>query len=242
MADGPAPMTCLGCDYPLAGVAANACPECGRAFDPADRKTYGPRRVRPPKEARAVLSWRPPWYLFAVYFVFSAALIVPNASPVRISSRGIELPMAVWWLGSVAAIVLISLALCVARIDCLSARDRTAANPRWLLLPLFFFGWFLVGHRGLVWDARWHFARDNFDSLIATPTATWQPGWYGTFHVVDVVHSSSGATWLRLGFPDCYGAAPPSFYYEPGSVHFIDERGGPPLRFGNGLSFQWDPT
>jgi hypothetical protein len=33
-------MHCLGCDYDLGGVAAGACPECARLFDPADAETW----------------------------------------------------------------------------------------------------------------------------------------------------------------------------------------------------------
>ena len=30
---------CLACGYPLNNLPANRCPECGRAFDPADPRT-----------------------------------------------------------------------------------------------------------------------------------------------------------------------------------------------------------
>lgn len=35
--------TCLGCGYRLDHLTTNACPECGRAFDPVDPRTFGPR-------------------------------------------------------------------------------------------------------------------------------------------------------------------------------------------------------
>lgn len=31
---------CLGCDYLLIGLSEHRCPECGRAFDPADETTF----------------------------------------------------------------------------------------------------------------------------------------------------------------------------------------------------------
>ena len=31
---------CLGCRYPLRGLDRSRCPECGRAFDPADPATF----------------------------------------------------------------------------------------------------------------------------------------------------------------------------------------------------------
>lgn len=33
-------MHCLTCHYDLAHLAENRCPECGRAFDPADPNTF----------------------------------------------------------------------------------------------------------------------------------------------------------------------------------------------------------
>lgn len=43
-------MNCLGCGYELEGLPAGPCPECGRAFDPADERTYTlPRWEAPPR-------------------------------------------------------------------------------------------------------------------------------------------------------------------------------------------------
>jgi hypothetical protein len=39
-------MYCLGCDYSLEGILAGKCPECGRAFDPADASTSRPTRSK----------------------------------------------------------------------------------------------------------------------------------------------------------------------------------------------------
>jgi len=33
-------MFCLGCKYPLDGLAEHRCPECGRPFDPADSTSF----------------------------------------------------------------------------------------------------------------------------------------------------------------------------------------------------------
>ena len=45
--ESPIPSTarCLGCGYFLRGLPTPVCPECGRAFDPADASTYD---LRPP--------------------------------------------------------------------------------------------------------------------------------------------------------------------------------------------------
>ncbi len=45
----PETARCLVCEYPLRGLPTPVCPECGRAFDPSDPKTF---RVGP----------RPPWW------------------------------------------------------------------------------------------------------------------------------------------------------------------------------------
>lgn len=41
-------MNCLGCGYELSGLPAGSCPECGRAFDPANERTYTLRRWEAP--------------------------------------------------------------------------------------------------------------------------------------------------------------------------------------------------
>lgn len=33
-------MRCMDCGYPLGGLKSRACPECGRPFDPEDRRTF----------------------------------------------------------------------------------------------------------------------------------------------------------------------------------------------------------
>lgn len=54
-----APSYCKKCGYSLAGLAADgtACPECGRAFDPADPSTFDnvPRRTRRRRLARRLV-------------------------------------------------------------------------------------------------------------------------------------------------------------------------------------------
>ncbi len=44
----PRAIYCRGCDYALVGLVASQCPECGRAFDPDDARTFTrtPRRRR----------------------------------------------------------------------------------------------------------------------------------------------------------------------------------------------------
>jgi len=49
----PSTARCLGCGYFLRGLPTSVCPECGRAFDPADAATYD---LRPP-------NWRRRWWI-----------------------------------------------------------------------------------------------------------------------------------------------------------------------------------
>ena len=46
MSAEPFRMLCRECYYPLHGLTENRCPECGRAFDPEDRRTFARRRPR----------------------------------------------------------------------------------------------------------------------------------------------------------------------------------------------------
>lgn len=65
-------MHCLGCRYDLEHLSTNACPECGRTFDPADPSTFGP-----------LPSWRIPWQAsasIACTVVFFAARYI-NSRP-----------------------------------------------------------------------------------------------------------------------------------------------------------------
>ena len=56
-------MRCLDCHYSLKGLTEHRCPECGRAFDPNDSKTYG-------------TGWRPkPWTISIAVFSGLVAFI-----------------------------------------------------------------------------------------------------------------------------------------------------------------------
>src|SRR3954464_2705525 len=39
-------MFCKGCGYALVGLESRVCPECGRAFDPANRRTFARKPPR----------------------------------------------------------------------------------------------------------------------------------------------------------------------------------------------------
>ncbi|HYF16195.1 MAG TPA: hypothetical protein VD971_14105 [Phycisphaerales bacterium] len=229
---------CLGCRYPLTGLAAGVCPECGKAFDPARRKTYGPRRLVGPHR---VLAWQPSWSIFVGYFVLSAALIVPNASPNGYCDDLTSGVGSVWRMASWVLIALVAIVFVTARVWTLLAGTGVSARLRWLLLPLLFFGWSVTWERGWLWRARWYFAKDNFEALAKTPPSRWETGWYGTFYVTDIRPSDDGSAWLELGFPDWYGQGPAHLFYDSSTIGRIDN-GGPRQEFGNGWGIHWNPT
>ncbi|MFG0284625.1 MAG: hypothetical protein ACF8R7_09410 [Phycisphaerales bacterium JB039] len=46
-------MYCLGCEYELAGLEGGCCPECGRAFDAGDSRTFSRERHSQLRDRRA---------------------------------------------------------------------------------------------------------------------------------------------------------------------------------------------
>ena len=64
-------MRCLRCHYPLTMLAAHACPECGRPFDPDDPRTFD----EPPERPRwgTSLGHGIGWGLMIGLFVMTAA-------------------------------------------------------------------------------------------------------------------------------------------------------------------------
>ncbi len=61
-------MYCLGCEYDLRGLPEPRCPECGRAFDPQNPKTFLKAPVRPTPYSVLVLLWIAPLVLGASLF------------------------------------------------------------------------------------------------------------------------------------------------------------------------------
>jgi hypothetical protein len=70
---------CLGCGYPLRRLESNRCPECGRAFDPADARTMsigGPLR-----RWQRWLLWPLGWPLLALVLLGTAGFIYLGGRP-----------------------------------------------------------------------------------------------------------------------------------------------------------------
>lgn len=76
-------MHCLDCGYALDGLTEHRCPECGRAFDPADEKTWRPWYEIDARGKRQA-PWRKPVLIGLLVFVLFIAIdwLTPgSASP-----------------------------------------------------------------------------------------------------------------------------------------------------------------
>src|SRR3954447_17012614 len=98
---GVAEGSCWECGYALRGLASRRCPECGRAFDPADPTTVNTGQVVGP-----VTRWlmSPPGSL--MYLLLAAAVLVSLWACVVPTRRGafsdllgelLLMPPNLWW-------------------------------------------------------------------------------------------------------------------------------------------------
>lgn len=72
---------CQGCDYPLRGLESRRCPECGRAFDPADPSTMN--LGRPLGRIGRVLLAPTGWWVLGLIVVPTIALCILTRPPVE---------------------------------------------------------------------------------------------------------------------------------------------------------------
>jgi hypothetical protein len=82
---------CKTCHYSLENLTEHRCPECGRAFDPGDSRTFeaGPRR----------LSWlRTIQSLMVLFFVAIVGLVLIDFEPIRPAFLGQHDPDRVRYL------------------------------------------------------------------------------------------------------------------------------------------------
>ncbi len=122
---------CIGCRYPLGGLSADRCPECGDAFDPSDPRTTLPLPIAPA------------WFTagsVARFLMYGAGISTGLAF--LASWFGVDL---LWlWLAGVLGVPFIILLILLAAIPRvrLSARSRVAAFI-WitLLASIILTGW-----------------------------------------------------------------------------------------------------
>ena len=92
-------MRCLSCHYDLRNLPEHRCPECGRAFDPNDPRTYDTEASARNRSDRRALVWA----VSAFALTFILALLVRYVIPIGLvealliafSSATIAVPIAV---------------------------------------------------------------------------------------------------------------------------------------------------
>jgi rRNA maturation protein Nop10 len=227
---------CLRCRYSLAGLTAGPCPECGRVFDSADPKTYGPRDVQ---WAQRLLAFRPPWFALVLFAITTTAIFGVNCAPNAFIGEGGAMMIGLWTIASVGVYTMIGLALLIAFAACWFRGSRSWPNWRWLVPPVVLGLWWTAFGSGCAWNARWALARSEFAALAATPPSTWKTGWYGPLFVTEVQPRTDGTVRLQLGWPDCYGQGPVELFYEP-APGMLPPRGYPgEAVLGDGWILRW---
>jgi hypothetical protein len=137
---GQPSIACRGCTYDLLGLPAGVCPECGRAFDPADPSTFWDlvARTRAQKQRRArIAAVALVACSFAALFTFG---VIPR--PAIAPVGGVQWGFWVW-LGrgfGVQRVDMMAESLVVHRwgnrVSRIDAEDRWSAptpRPRWSL-------------------------------------------------------------------------------------------------------------
>jgi hypothetical protein len=178
----PADAECLGCRYPLAGVAQPACPECGRAFNPDNRLTYGPRIMS------STVGWAlrgPGWGTLGA----AAGVAVASALAGSLPLLSVE-----WFmLGLLGGLAVMG----VSAVRAVLAAGALVREPS--CRPMFRRGWWrwaalvalgllslgLVAYQP-VWRIRWLVSRPAMDALAAQARANGpvtRAHWCGAIHV-----------------------------------------------------------
>ncbi|MFN3168117.1 MAG: hypothetical protein ACE37H_13735 [Phycisphaeraceae bacterium] len=119
-------MHCTECGYDLRGLSEHACPECGRAFDPADQQSFGKRHAARYRELARIAGW-----LCVITAVIPALIATWQIATGR---QDLMIVIMVWLF----ALVPLAL-LCCAWVGCLAGAGRL---PSWraLLIGLVLFG------------------------------------------------------------------------------------------------------
>lgn len=204
--------TCIGCGYPLRGLPANVCPECGRPFDPRIPSTYDhPARPR---------SWRrwakpPPIGQLllllgcTVYCVWIAsspgglwAIAGGFVGPCFMAPIGLLL--LAYLLGDYASRVhAVIKARAEGRVEPASKRNRR--RWRWALLPVCIAIVTSAAFTHWPLRVRFHYSRPAFELVVRDVQATdsrWETRErrIGLFHVKSIYQFRNGTVRFETGW------------------------------------------
>lgn len=208
----PVTSWCLECDYSLAGLTENRCPECGRVFDPADPDTM--RTAQTPGKIARWLMQPPKWPSHVAAGVAAVVLLASTMAPGGYTPLT-SISVAVWlvllpgWLLRVIAATFILILY--------RRRDRPTLSDRirWLVVPAVFLVslGLVTTHiplRGAFIISR-PFMNSLAQSVMGNQSQAHSPQWVGVYHATDIEstpwgmmftvsgngHSSSGFAFIR---------------------------------------------
>ena len=156
-------MFCLGCRFDLAGSrAAGRCPECGRAFDPADRVSFAIDRAELRRRKRAN---GPAWLVLVGFAVLALLTLRTGFGPGTGINRSLDAGLATMVVGLWMAIRLLLMVQARAALPAGSYRRI----PRWMLVlaTVLYAGAMAANATGLARAAAFALQRGTLERLAA---------------------------------------------------------------------------
>ncbi|HKQ46954.1 MAG TPA: hypothetical protein VJZ71_02665 [Phycisphaerae bacterium] len=201
---------CLSCDYPLMSLSEHRCPECGRAFDPADPRTVRTPRS-PGKIARFLL--RPPGWPTHVVAVFVLLMSFAAGTPPGGYFVALVISVFLW------KIFLIAWAIRLAIWVWLRKRyknDIPASRRKfwhWLSIPASAFTSFILLSTNVPFNVAFWLSRSSIDALanetISGTDLNPKSRWAGLYYADEIERIPGGMRFVipYSGFIDRYGFA-----------------------------------
>jgi hypothetical protein len=241
----PDTAVCLQCGYSLRGLPEPRCPECGRAFDPADPRTFGPR-----SSTRWFQGWDapPPQWQAYVLALFSILPIVYFSSPVRLAAawpRHRSFGESVLLLASVLLPTVLGLGYCIRVIAILDSRRRSGVPPsglsrggwrQWVVTPVCILLLAAAPPMTCFWPCylRFHLSRPALEReakacLEGSPRLK-EGRWIGLYYVKRTAARGSGAAVFEIE-PGSAGVDAVGFVYDP--------RNPPPHGYRQCIATDW---
>jgi hypothetical protein len=185
---------CLTCDYPLLSLPEHRCPECGRAFDPADPRTM--RTPRSPGKVAQFLLKPPGWPTHLIVGLTASASIFSGAAPGSGYVIPSTLSFALWIIIIPAWVVRVFLCLCLREYF----REDSVLGPfyiqRWIVTPILLGVVVLLLAFQIPLYAAFWVSRSAMDSLaqevVSGANSSPTPKWVGLFYADDIKKTNTG--------------------------------------------------